>query len=80
MQIAASYLILGEMRTHPHAEATYHVVPLSDGAFGVEVRIPDTHPTRVTSFATEAAAEAWITQDKLRVETETAAGKWFRRR
>ncbi|MGH7093864.1 MAG: hypothetical protein ACREFB_10055 [Stellaceae bacterium] len=55
------------MRTHPHAEAIYRVIPLKDGAFGVEVTIPDTHPTRVTSFATEGAAEAWITQHKEQV-------------
>ena len=67
------------MRTHPHAEATYQVVPLADGAFGVEVRIPDTSPTTVSSFDTEAAAEAWIARTKERVATEGAAGKWFQR-
>ena len=71
---------MGWMRTHPHADATYRVVALPDGAFGVEVCIPDTYPARVTRFATEAEAEAWIAQDKDRVATETAAGKWFRRR
>ena len=58
------------MRTHPHAEATYRVVPLTGGAFGVEVTIPDRYPTTVSSFETEAAAEDWIAQTKLRVETE----------
>jgi hypothetical protein len=67
------------MRTHPHAEATYRVVPLPGGAFGVEVSIPDRSPTRVTSFDTEAAAEAWIAAAKLRVEEEGASGKWFKR-
>jgi len=55
------------VRTHPHAEATYRIIPLKDGEYGVEVMIPDTHPTRVTSFATEDAAEAWITQHKQQV-------------
>ena len=67
------------MRTHPHAEATYRVVPLSGGLFGVEVKIPDRSPTTVSSFDSEAAAEAWIARTKLRVETESASGKWFQR-
>jgi hypothetical protein len=67
------------MRTHPHAEATYRVVPLSGGAFGVEVKIPDTAPTTVSSFTTEADAEAWIVRTKQRVEQEGAVGSWFRR-
>jgi hypothetical protein len=67
------------MRTHPHAEATYRVVPLTGGAFGVEVVIPGAYPATVSSFATVAAAEAWIAQDKERVECETIAGKWFQK-
>jgi hypothetical protein len=67
------------MRTHPHAEATYRVLPLSGGAFGVEVSIPDRAPTTVSSFPTEADAEAWIVRTKERVETEGASGKWFKR-
>jgi hypothetical protein len=68
------------MRTHPHAEATYRVVKLTGGAFGVEVLVPDTKPTTVSSFATEDAAEAWIARTKLRVEAESQAGRWFTRR
>jgi hypothetical protein len=68
------------MRTHPHAEATYRVVPIAGGAFGVEVTIPDRSTTTVSSFDTEIAAEEWITRTKERVETEGATGKWFRRR
>jgi len=67
------------MRTHPHAEATYRVVPLSGGGFGVEITIPDRYPTTVSSFADEAAAEAWIARDKDRVASEGASGKWFKR-
>jgi hypothetical protein len=67
------------MRTHPHAEATYRVVPLASGGFGVEVAIPDTYPTTVSSFATEADAEAWIARDKRRVQSESLAGKWFQK-
>src|SRR5215475_9630299 len=35
-------------RTHPHAEATYSVVPLADGTFSVEVVIPESYPTKVS--------------------------------
>ena len=47
-------------RRHPHSDATYRVLQLQDTTFGVEVTIPDTNPTTVTSFATEAEAEKWI--------------------
>jgi hypothetical protein len=67
------------MRVHPHAEATYRVIPLQDGGFGVEVAIPNTFPTTVSRFPTEAAAEAWIEEKRKRVEAEGVAQKWFRR-
>jgi hypothetical protein len=54
-------------KLHPHAEAIYRVVPLVDETFGVEVVVPDTHPTHVRGFATEAEAEAWIAGHKLHV-------------
>jgi hypothetical protein len=56
------------MRTHPHADAAYSVIPLKEGGFAVEVLIPDTYPTKVSPFANEAAAEAWIAQHKLHVQ------------
>ena len=68
------------MRTHPHAEATYSVKPLKGGAFGVEVKIPDSSPTTVSSFETEAAAEAWIARTKARIAAESETGRWFQRR
>jgi hypothetical protein len=67
------------MRTHPHAEASYRVVSLSREGFGVEVSIPGSYPTTVSSFPTEAAAQAWIARNKERVASDTQAGKWFRR-
>lgn len=67
------------MRTHPHTGATYRIVPLSGGTFGVEVVIPDTSPIKVSSFPTEADAEAWIERDKVRINTESVAGRWFKR-
>jgi len=66
-------------RTHPHAEASYRVISLPGGAFGVEVSIPDSSPTTVSPFATEADAEGWIAKHKDRVEAQSAATGWFRR-
>ncbi len=64
-------------RTHPHAEATYRVIPLDDGSFGIEVRIPENYPTTVSKFATETEAEAWIAEHQHRVESESLSGRWF---
>jgi hypothetical protein len=66
-------------RTHPHAEATYRVIPSDDGAFAVEVSIPDRHPTRVSLFKTAADAEAWIAEHRRQVESQTQSGRQFRR-
>lgn len=60
-------------KPHPHAEATYRVVPRADKTFGVEVAIPDAYPTTVSPFATEAEAEAWIAQHKTQIEGGAAA-------
>jgi hypothetical protein len=56
-------------RTHPHAEATYRIVPQKDMTYGVEVSIPGTHPTMVTGLATEQDAAAWVERHKQRVQT-----------
>jgi hypothetical protein len=67
--------------THPHAEAIYRVVPLpKEGRFGVKVVIPDTHPTIITEFATEAEAEVWIARHKSQVEANALSGSTFRRK
>jgi hypothetical protein len=60
---------------HPPADATYRVVRQCDRTFGVEVTVPDTHPTTVTSFATEADAEAWIVTHRQRVSEQRASGR-----
>jgi hypothetical protein len=65
-------------RTHPHAEASYRVILLENGSFGVEVRIPDSHPTTVSMFKTEADAEAWIAEHRRRVQSQTQPGRRFR--
>ena len=66
-------------KTHPHAEATYQVILLDSGAFGVEVSIPDSQPTTVTRFASKADAEAWIAAHQARVRSQSQSGAWFRR-
>jgi hypothetical protein len=63
-------------RKHPHADATYRVLQQDDLTFGVEVKIPDTNPTTVTSFASKADAERWIERHKEGV----AKGEFLRRR
>jgi hypothetical protein len=65
-------------RTHPHAEATYEVITLPGGTFGVKVSIPDTYPTTVSAFATKADAKAWIAKHKSRVEARSSATGRFR--
>ena len=65
-------------KTHPHAEATYRIIPFDDGSFGVEVSIPDSNPTTVSMFKSEADAEAWIAEHQRRVQSQTQSGGWFR--
>ena len=64
-------------KIHPHTEATYRVISFDDGLFGVEVKIPEAYPTTVSKFATEADAEAWITDHRRRVQSYTQSGRWF---
>jgi hypothetical protein len=66
-------------RTHPHAEASYRVIPFDTGLFGVEVSIPDSHPTMVSTFKTEADADAWIAEHRRRVEAQAGSGRGFRK-
>ena len=66
-------------KTHPHAEATYRVIAFDNGGFGVEVSIPDSHPTTVSMFKTEADAEAWITEHRRRVQSQTELRRGFRK-
>jgi hypothetical protein len=65
-------------KTHPHEEATYRVIPSDGGRFAVEVTIPDSHPTKVSPFATEEDAEAWIAEHRRRVEAQSQSGRGFR--
>jgi len=51
------------------AEADYKVFQQPDMTFGVRVTIPDSYPTTITSFATEAAAIQWIAEHKEKVRS-----------
>jgi hypothetical protein len=62
-------------KPHPHAEATYRVLLQTDKTYAVEVTIPETLPTTIKSFATEADAEAWIANHKRQV-VENAPRRW----
>ena len=61
-----------------HAEATYRVIPLDDGAFAVEVSIPESYPAKVSPFATAVEAEAWIGEHRRRVQSESEPNRWSR--
>ena len=65
-------------RSHPHAEAMYRVISGGGGAFAVEVSIPESYPTKVSPFSTEADAEAWIAEHRRSVQSEKPLSRWFR--
>lgn len=69
-------------KRHPHADATYRVVPHAETAFGVEIAIPEMLPTTVTSFASAAAAEAWIEGHKQRAQGGVSLNRtrWMKKR
>jgi hypothetical protein len=66
-------------KEHPHAGAYYRVLPQENSTYGVEVLVPGVFPARVTSFATEEIAEAWIIDHKRRA-TENAPRGFMRAR
>jgi predicted metal-dependent hydrolase len=61
-----------EKRKHPYADAEYRVYRLDDGTFGIEVSLPDVLPTKITSFASRAAANQWIENHKKTVKEQVA--------
>jgi len=65
--------------THPHAGATYRTVPLKDGSFGVEIVIPGSYPTTMSSFSTEVKAGEWIARHKSFVELNARFDRVWRR-
>jgi len=59
--------------------ADYRIVSRDEGGFAVEVSIEGTSPTMVSSFATESAANDWISAHKARV-AEPKPKRWRTRR
>jgi len=53
------------------------VIPGGGGAFAVEVSIPESYPTKVSPFSTEADAEAWITEHRGSVQSENPSSRRF---
>jgi len=64
-----------EKRRHPYADAKYEIFRLEGEAFGVRVIVPDTFPTKVTSFQSRSAANRWIAGHRETVERQSASKK-----
>jgi hypothetical protein len=66
-------------KPHPHVAATYRLIAHADGSFAIEVAIPETQPTTVSGFDTQAKAEAWIERHQANIATGTLGDAWSRR-
>jgi hypothetical protein len=52
---------------HLNANATYRIIPLDGGSFGIEVVVAGPNPAMMmVPFATKAAADIWIVEHKSR--------------
>jgi hypothetical protein len=58
-------------REHRYAAAAYRVYRIEGGAFGVEVTVEGELPTKITSFASRAAANRWVVEHKQTVERQS---------
>ncbi len=56
------------------SEASFRIFSQTDKSFAIEVEIPESLPTTVRSFATEAAAKAWVARYKEQVAKSDAGG------
>jgi hypothetical protein len=57
-----------------HIDATYRIVPLDGGSFGVEVIAPGTTPAMMVPFVAKAAANIWIVDHKGRQALRRSRG------
>lgn len=74
---------------HPHIvvmttqeitpETAFRIFLQDDQSYAIEVTIPDSFPTIITRFDTEAAAEKWIAGYHARLEAKPARKSWGRR-
>ena len=67
-------------KPHPHEGATYLILELPDGMFGVEVSIPESKPTKVSGLADRASAEAWIVKHQATITAGGSLKRPFRGR
>jgi hypothetical protein len=65
--------------TEATPSTTFRIYRLDDQSYGIEVTVPDSFPTTVKSFASEEAAEAWITNYQTRLAEKTTRRPWRRR-
>jgi len=69
--------IMSSIETPP--DTTFRIFLMDDKSYGIEVTIPDSFPTTVKSFASEAAAESWIANYQTRLAEKTTRKTWRRR-
>ena len=65
------------VQPHPYSGATYRMIARKDGAFEIEVGIPDTSPITMTDFPKQADADRWIEQHKASVNAGTSLRRSF---
>ena len=64
-----------------NCDATFRIFTRDDASFAIEVEVPESPPTTVSSFDTAHAAEQWIEAFKKRVEeSNTRRPSYFRNR
>jgi len=63
-----------------NSDATFRIFCRDDASFAIEVEVPDSPPTIVSSFDTAQAAELWIEAFKKRVEESHTRRPNFRNR
>ena len=57
------------VQPHPHAGATYEIVPLEDRTFQVNVTIPaGRRRATITGLSTKADAERWIAEHQAAID------------
>ena len=66
------------VQPHPYSGATYRMIARKDGAFEIEVGIPDTSPITMTDFPKQADAERWIEQHKASVNAGPSLRRSFK--
>ena len=67
------------VQPHPDSGATYRTIARKDGAFQIEVSIPDTvSPITMTDFPKRADAERWIERHKASMDAGPSLRRSFK--